>query len=335
MKIKIALVLLLVMFTIGCSLEQDASAVVVYTSVDQNFSSVVFDRFTEETGVEVKAVYDVEAAKTTGLVNRLIAEKQRPLADVFWNGEIAQTITLASEGVLAAYTPSTAETISERYRDPHWTAFGGRARCLIINTDLLDKETYPTSILDFLSDAYPAKQLAIAQPLFGTTATQAAALYEAWGSDVAQDFYQQIADRGVQIVSGNSVVRDLVVGGQALFGLTDTDDALGAIENGAPVAVVFPDQGVDDIGTLIIPNTVGLIQGAPHPEAGQRFVDWLVDKEQEKFMLEIGWCQVAVRDVAMESKLPIEHLKGMALDFTAVYQQMDTVLSDMRTIFLK
>ena len=66
--------------------------VVIYTSVDQVFSEPILDKFQADTGITVKAVYDVEAAKTTGLVNRLISEKNKPLADVWWSGEVAQTI---------------------------------------------------------------------------------------------------------------------------------------------------------------------------------------------------------------------------------------------------
>lgn len=59
--------------------------VVVYTSLDKVFSQPILEAFEKETGITVKAVYDSEAAKTTGMVNRLIAEKNSPRADVFWN----------------------------------------------------------------------------------------------------------------------------------------------------------------------------------------------------------------------------------------------------------
>ncbi len=55
------------------------------------------------------ANYDVEASKTTGLVNKLIAEKENPIADVFWNGEFSQTIRLKEEGILQPYVSPSAE----------------------------------------------------------------------------------------------------------------------------------------------------------------------------------------------------------------------------------
>jgi hypothetical protein len=51
--------------------------VVVDTSVDQPFSQPVFAAFEKQTGIHVRAVYDTEETKSTGVVNRLIAEARR------------------------------------------------------------------------------------------------------------------------------------------------------------------------------------------------------------------------------------------------------------------
>ena len=77
-------------FNISCN-PNKAEQVVVYTSLDQIFSEPVLREFEKETGIKVRAVYDVEATKTTGLVNRLIAEKNNPQADVFWNSEVGRS----------------------------------------------------------------------------------------------------------------------------------------------------------------------------------------------------------------------------------------------------
>ncbi|MEO6036036.1 MAG: hypothetical protein ABIQ35_12340, partial [Verrucomicrobiota bacterium] len=45
--------------------------VVVYTSQDQTYAEPIFQNFTKQTGIKVLPVYDSEAVKTVGLVNRL------------------------------------------------------------------------------------------------------------------------------------------------------------------------------------------------------------------------------------------------------------------------
>ena len=82
--VLISMVLLSIMLLPGCQ-PDNTKKIVVYTSVDQVFSEPILKLFENETGIRVMPVYDVEAAKTTGLVNRLITEKNHPQADVFWN----------------------------------------------------------------------------------------------------------------------------------------------------------------------------------------------------------------------------------------------------------
>jgi iron(III) transport system substrate-binding protein len=94
----------------GCkNKESKVEEVIVYTSLDKVFSQPILDEFEKQTGIKVKAVYDSEATKTTGLVNRLIAEKDAPQADVFWNSQTGRTIVLKKKGVLVPYvSPSAA-----------------------------------------------------------------------------------------------------------------------------------------------------------------------------------------------------------------------------------
>jgi iron(III) transport system substrate-binding protein len=88
--------------------EKDHREVVVYTSLDKVFSQPILEEFERKTGIKVKAVYDSEATKTTGLVNRLVAEKANPRADVFWNSETGRSIVLKQKGVLASYKSPSA-----------------------------------------------------------------------------------------------------------------------------------------------------------------------------------------------------------------------------------
>ena len=309
---------------------------VVYTSVDQVFSEPILKIFEEQSGIRVLPVYDVEAAKTTGLVNRLIAEKKRPRADVFWNGEFAQTIMLKEKGVLSPYVSPNAINIPPRYVDTegYWTGFAGRGRVLLVNTKLVPADNYPRSIFDLIGDRWPASRIGIAYPLFGTTATQAAALYAVLGPEKGRAFYKELHGRGVRVVDGCSVVRDMVAGGQLMMGLVDTDDAIGAIEAGAPVSMVFPDQ--DDMGTLIIPNTVALIAGAPHPNEAKAFIDFLLSPEVAGLLVNSGWSHIPLRPTdPQSSSIVASNIRGMNVTLDAVYKQRDLIKKDLSEIYIQ
>jgi len=312
--------------------------VVIYTSVDQIFSEPILDEFEETTGIIVKAVYDVEATKTTGLVNRLIAEKENPLADVWWNGEIAQTILLKEEDVLSPYSSPEAVGIPDAYIDPegYWTGFGGRARVCLVNTELMDPEDLPSSIYDFLDEKYPADQIAIAYPIFGTTATHVAALYATLGPEEASNFFAALSMRDIRVVDGNGVVRDLVADGSIMFGLTDTDDSIGAIERGAPVEMVFLDQGPDEMGTLLIPNTIALVKDGPNVEEAKIFIDYLLSEETVGELVELGWFQLPLRDLEVDQEyFDANNVKGMTVNYVEIYGFIEQAKREMTEIFVR
>jgi len=312
--------------------------VIVYTSVDQVYSEPVFRDFENRTGITVLPVYDVEATKTTGLVNRLIAERNRPRADVFWSGEFGQTILLKNESILASYASPSAADLPRQFRDPDnfWTGFGGRARVFIVNTNKLTPEQYPRSVNDMLASRYPGNTIGIAYPMFGTTATHAAALYRYLGRDNARAFFANISQRQVRVVDGNSVVRDLVADGQLAFGLTDTDDACGALEKGAPVTIIVPDQDDGGMGTLVIPNTVAIINGAPHPAEAAAFIDYLLDKDTEDAMVTSGWIQIPSRDVPTKTAcMNITGIKAMNISYQDVYTGIPAIQKDLIEIFIR
>src|SRR3970282_1962735 len=87
----------------GCGGETKPPEVVVYTALDQEFSAPIFEGFTQETGVVVRSKFDTESTKTVGLAQAIIAERQRPRCDLFWNNEILNTLRLEREGLLRPY----------------------------------------------------------------------------------------------------------------------------------------------------------------------------------------------------------------------------------------
>lgn len=240
----------------------------MYTSVDQVFSEPVLKEFERTTGFVVRAVYDTEETKSTGVLNRLIAEAASPQADVFWSGDPVRPFLLVKRGLVTPYMSPAATGIPAGFKaaDGTWTGFAARARVLLVNTDRIGASARPTSVKD-LADPRWKGQIALANPLFGTTTMHAAALFSAWGDADAKAFFEQLKLNDARIASSNGEVKRLVASGEVTFGLADTDDANEAIKDGAPIEVIFPDQ--DGAGTLLMPTTAVLIKDAPHPDAAR------------------------------------------------------------------
>ena len=260
----------------GCSRQSDQ--VIVYVAVDRSHAEPILVAFQQKTGIQVRAIYDSEAAKTTGLVARLLSEADRPACDVFWNNELAQTCLLARVGLLAEYRPSAADDIPVEFksRSGLWTAVASRARVIVYNTKLVSSEQIPHSIFDLVDSKWRGK-VAIANPQFGTTKAHVAALFAALGKQKAQEYLEQLLANQVQIVDGNAMVMNMVArhsgsSGGVLIGLTDTDDVREGQSAGESVDMVFPDQ--ETIGTFLCPSTVGMIRHAPHTDAARRW--WII-----------------------------------------------------------
>ena len=305
--------------------------VVVYTSLDQIYSEPILRGFEKETGIKVKAVYDIEATKTIGLVNRLIAERKRPRCDVFWNNEIVNTIRLKKRGILSPY--NFKGNIIKGFDDPdrYWYGFAARCRVIVINKEKVVKSRSPRSILEVIDKRWK-KKVCMAYPLFGTTATHMAALAEIWGIDRLINFLKLAKENKVSFVDGNSVVRDKVAKGIYCWGITDTDDVYSGIQRGMPIEMIMPDQ--DGIGTLFIPNTVSLIKGAPHPENGKRVIEFLLSRQTEWRLSRSGSGQIPIRHKIEPVKgIPrLDDIKVMAVDFENLADLMDTVLPQIESI---
>lgn len=308
----------------GCS-SKDRNAVVVYVSEDQVFSEPILRDFEKETGIRVKAVYDTEEAKSAGVMNRLLAEKDNPQADVYWANEPIRAELLGQQGIAAAYQSSSTEGIPAHFKNPqgYWTGFSARARVLIVNKSVQDK---PKSILAYADPAFKGKTV-IANPLFGTTTTEIAALFTLWGDEKAKAFLADMKRNSVKIATSNGEAADFVASGQFAFALVDSDDAANRMTQGKPVDIIYPDQGENGLGCFIVPNAVVLIKGGPHPEAGKKLVDYLLSRETERKLAQSDAAQIplhaGVETPAAVRK--IESLKPMKIDYATVARKMQEI----------
>jgi iron(III) transport system substrate-binding protein len=280
---------LICMFVAGCgSSEAPTSRVVVYCAHDREFAEEILDEFTRKTGIQVLARYDTEANKAVGLYEDLVRESARPRCDVHWNNEILATIRLQEQKILQPYPSPAGEPFPESFKAPDrsWHAFAARARIILVNTNLVAKQDRPASLRELTTPTWKGR-VAMAKPQFGTTASEAACLFQAWGAKQAEAFYKELHANGVHLVAGNKQVAVGVGKGQFAAGLTDTDDAIAEVEAGNPVALTYPDAQADKkskFGTLFLPNTVAVIRACPNPEAARKLVDYLLSPEVETWL---------------------------------------------------
>ncbi len=203
----------------------------------------------------------------------------------------------------------------------HWTGFAARARVILVNKTLLpDPAEWPKSV-QALADPKWKGKAAYAKPLFGTTNTHAAIIWAQAGEEQAKAFWNAAMENSVML-AGNAMARDAVAAGEAAWCLTDTDDAHGVIEDGANVAIVYPEDDPAGEGTILIPNTVALMKNSPNPENGKVLIDYLVSKEVEAGLAASRSAQIPVRsDVKGPEKIPaLKAEQVLAIDWEKAYE---------------
>jgi iron(III) transport system substrate-binding protein len=241
----------LLIVLIGCGKSQ--RTVIVYTSQDQIYAEPVFAEFTRQTGIKVLPVFDSESVKTAGLAQRVIAERDNPRADIFWSNEEMISHHLAELGALDTNA---------------WATAGFRTRRLIINTNFVSQKEAPKS-LDELTNSKWAGKVALAYPIYGTTAAHFVALRQGWGDDRFGAWCKALVANRPFVVDGNSVVVRMVGAGEAWIGLTDSDDFAAGLHNNLPIASA---PLCNDL--LTVPSSVGIVRGAPHHSEAEAFYNF-------------------------------------------------------------
>jgi iron(III) transport system substrate-binding protein len=320
------------------------NSVIIYAAQDQIYAEPILREFEQETGIKVKAVYDSEAVKTVGLVNRLLAERNHPQCDVFWGNEEMRTRQLAVQNV---------------FRETNgWAAFGYRSRRIVINTNFvserrplarLDDQTKqkhavpeagaPTSLLELTNEIWRGK-VALAFPQFGTTATHFHALKQLWGEERWLAWCHALAANKPFVVDGNSVVVKFVARGEAWIGLTDSDDIAAGQREGSPIAALpltpalSPSEGERESARtrhplgemLLIPNTVAVIRNAPHPANAQKLFEYLQRREVVERLVAVN---------ALENTTYATDATAIKPDWETLLRDLETTTKQLNEIFLR
>ena len=267
MRLSHAAGLLLIGCILGCSPSgPEVETVVVYTSQDAVYARPILDEFERRTGIEVRAVFDSEAVKSTALAQRLAAERGKPRCDVFWSNEELRTRQLVLQGILEKPVKTTV------YRSRH----------IVINTNMVPVDTAPRSIADLTAPEWSGR-IALAFPFYGTTANHFQALRIMLGEEAWTELCSGLHDNDPLVVDGNSQVVRAVGTGQRAAGLTDTDDVRVGIRNGYPLHS-YPDARYP----VRIHNSMARVSGAPNPENADRLIDYLQSAEVSMTLVDAG-----------------------------------------------
>ncbi|MCC7183118.1 MAG: ABC transporter substrate-binding protein, partial [Rhodocyclaceae bacterium] len=254
----------------------------VYTAWPEQFSTPLFNAFTQQTGIEVQFVRQSAGE----LLARLRAEKANPQVDLMFGGPADTFHAAKNAGLLEPYKGAGWAAIPDAYKDPdgYYTGFARLTIVFMTNAAFLkDKKlSAPASWADLLNPAY-RKQIQTADArTSGTAMTRLLSIYYAFGKDEAKALdYQKKLNENVQSYTKSGAGGAIPVAmGQAAIALLHTVEALETKRKGYDVVITVPSDGVVE-GI----EGMAMVKGVKNRELAAKFLDWAASpKMQDLFV---------------------------------------------------
>jgi iron(III) transport system substrate-binding protein len=298
---------------------QTEGQVVIYSARREALMKPLVDAFTAQTGIKVT----LKSGSPGELALLIEQERGRSGGDVHFSTDAATAESLRQKGLLEPYVSPNAAGVPAEFKaaDGAWTGVIGRSRNIIYNSDLVRPEDAPRSVFALTDPQYRGK-VAIASIREGGVRLWLASLLQERGEEFTVKYINDLLANGMQVLPNHTEVTNAVVRGEVALGLANHYYyALEVKKNpGAPLGLIYPDQGPNDAGTLVMPLTVGIIKGAKNPGAARAFVDFALSGEgqlplttqESEFPLAEG---VPLGEAAAPGVKPIGEIKRPRTDF--------------------
>lgn len=240
--------------------------VVLYSSNPSELIDMVSKGFTAKTGIKVSVV----RLGTGEAMKRIAAEKDKPLCDVFWSGDVA-VLDNAKE-YFQSYRSPEAEVLPAGYveKEARWTASNAHIMIIMVNKSLVQESEMPKAWKDLFAPAWKGKVVMANPEKSGSAYAQVYGLYKLYGWD---GLNQLIAN--AKILDSSSLIYKGVAAGEYPLGITMEYAAYRYIAGGDKnVGIIYPSDGA-----FMAPEAAGIVKNCPHPEEAKKLLDYLLSKE--------------------------------------------------------
>lgn len=259
---------------------------ILYSARKEDLLLPTVDAFQKKTGIKVA----VKSGGSAELRLLIAQEAGAPKADVYFTTDYVDAELLRQKGVLTPHISALTDGVPAEFKAPDgaWVGVIGRSRNIIANTTLVAPDAYPTSIFDLTDPKWKGK-LATSTLRDGMPIWLASLILLKGEAATTAFLTALIKGNGMKILNGGSDVANAVVLGEFALGLLNHYYYVPKKRAGAPVDLLYPDQGADQIGCLVTPLAAAVVKGAPHPNAAKAFVDFILTPEGAAPMTTMEW----------------------------------------------
>lgn len=299
-------------------LEKD---LVLYSARKEELFEPTVKLFREKSGVNVT----VKTGATGELALLIEQEKSSPRSDIFFTTDAGDAEQLRQMALLEPYRSPNAERVPAEFKAPDgtWTGVIGRSRNIVVNTDLVKAGEAPASVFDLTAERWKGR-VAVASIREGGVRLWLAGLLVTKGEDFTVKYVNDLRANGLKILANHTEVVNAVARGEVPAGLINHYYYVRKRKEGVNnLDLIYPDQGANDVGTVVTPIAVAIVKGARHPRAARAFVDFILSREGQvpmttqgqEFPLTPG---TPLGDAAVPGVKSIDQIKRPAVEFTKI-----------------
>ena len=282
-----------------------ADEVNVYTSRHYDSDDALYEEFTEETGIKVNII----SGKGSALLQRLKAEGKNSPADIFFTVDAGNLWKVQKEGLFQSIQSEKVLTeVPENLRGPNdeWTAIAKRARVIFYNPENISDELVENFNYEDLADQKWNKRIVIRSSNNMYNQSLVASLIENIGEEATEKWAKKLVgnfarkpqgnDRS-QIIAVANGEADLAVANSYYIGIMLSGSAgQEQLEAAKKVKMIFPNQ--ENRGAHINISGAGILKNAPNKDNANSFIEFLISKRVQKYMIDKSYEYSVLNDVA-------------------------------------
>ena len=242
-----------------------AAEVVLYSSNPSELLDLVSKGFQAKTGIKVSVV----RMGTGEAMKRIAAEKNKPLADVFWSGDVA-VLENAKEN-FQPYRSPEAKGLPAGYveKEGRWTASNAHVMIIMTNKSQVKGQEMPKTWKDLFNPKWKGKVVMANPEKSGSAYAQVYGLYKLYGWDGLKKLINN-----AKVLDSSSLIYKGVAAGEYPLGITMEYAAHRYIVGGDKnVGIIYPADGA-----FMAPEAAGIVKNCPNPEEAKKFIDYLLSK---------------------------------------------------------
>lgn len=255
---------------------------------------------------------------TEEVISKINAEKEagEVQADVLLVADDVTFEALKEDDLLMAYESPEADAIPEEFMDADNMYYGTKMMATVLAVNTHNVSDLPAS-WKVLTAEEGKDQVVMPSPLYSGAAAYNLGVFTRTDG-FGWEFYEGMKENNPMITEGNGAVMENVASGQKNYGMVVDYLVARAANDGSPVEIVYPEEGVP-----VITEPIGIMKDTDQEEAAKAFVDFVLSEEGQQLQAEIGYTPIREGVEAPEGLKSLGDFEALSAPTEELYQNRE------------